>query len=99
MGLIKPLSDFMFRKGQFTNFYHFKFKLWFLNFFKGQVIDINEEAYSQSQSQRSLSQNCENMRQFDGNEDIADNNPPPVYDESEQAAADENIEDLEQRLR
>ena len=39
------------------------------------------------------------MRQFDGNEDMADNNPPPVYNENEQVAADENVDDLGQRLR
>ena len=72
-----------------------------MNFVQGQKIDINEEAFNESQSQRSLSQRCDDIRGFNGNEDIADNNPPPLYDENEQAAAEENddVENLEQRLR
>lgn len=65
---------------------------------------IDQESYRNSQSQRSLSQQCENKGEFLGVDDdeIGDSQvPPPPLDAFEPEFNEENpdIENLEQQLR
>ena len=103
--LVQPLSFFMFREGMFkTVLYIFEndikeiiYNLQTIRNYSGSEIKINDNEYNQSQSQRSLSQQVNNVEGFNqADDDDSAENPPPIYDDEPAA---EEIENLGQRLR
>ena len=98
--LVKPLALFMIREGMLAYFYLIK-KSQIFKRFSGQKILLDEEGYSQSQSQRSIQQECNNIPGFDGvNEDDIYGNPPsPPPDVPAADEQDHEIENLENRFR
>lgn len=61
---------------------------------------VNEDEYSQSQSQRSVNQQVNNIEGFnEANEDNTAEDPPPMYNEDAAVEENETIDNLGQRMR